>query len=264
MDTDHVVGRLRGSPAAAWTVVLFLMLPLTVVIPVSFTDRTYLSFPDEALSFAHYVALLSSEAWLSSIGQSFLIALAATAIAVASGTLCAIGCWRIGSGLSEFVRFLMLVPIIVPTVVYALGLYRFWVDLRIVDTYLGVIIAHGVTGIPYVVIIVSATLSGFDPRLEQAALSLGAGTIQTLWRVIVPGILPGVASGAIFAFIHSWDELVLVLFIASRRIITLPRRFWDGIHENLDPAMAAAAVLLCVLTILLLMLNVRLTRDARG
>ena len=157
----------------------------------------------------------------------------------------------------------MLVPITVPTVVYALGLFRFWVDLRLVDTYTGVIIAHGVMGIIYVVIIVGASLAGFDPRLEQAAYSLGASTLQVLRRVILPAITPGVASGAIFAFIHSWDELILVLFIASRRVVTLPRRFWDGIHENLDPAMAAAAVLLSILTILLLVLNRYFNREER-
>ena len=262
-DKNHASGRLPGSSLAAWLVILFLLLPLTVVVPVSLTDRSYLSFPQEALSLQHYATLLSSSSWRSSIFQSLVIALGATGIAVSAGTLCAIGCWRLGSGLSQLVRFLMLLPIIVPSVVYALGLYRFWVDLKLIDSYAGVIIAHAVTGIPYVVIIVSAALAGFDARLEQAAQSLGASSVQTLRRVILPGILPGIASGAIFAFIHSWDELVLVLFIASRRIVTLPRRFWDGIQENLDPAMAAAAVLLCLLTTVLLILNTRLGRQAK-
>lgn len=263
-DMSHRAGRLPGSPVLAWSVALFLLLPLTVIIPVSLTDRHYLSFPEEGISLAHYLQLLTSDAWLGSIGQSLIIASFSALGAVVFGTLCAIGCWRLSPGWAGAIRFLMLVPIIVPNVVYALGLYRFWVDLRLVDTYLGVIIAHVVTGIPFVVIIVGAALSGFDPRLEQAALSLGASTVQTLRRVIIPAILPGIGSGAIFAFIHSWDELVLVLFIASRRIITLPRRFWDGIQENLDPTMAAAAVCLSLLTIGLLLLNMRLTRNSRA
>ncbi|MEC9433617.1 MAG: ABC transporter permease [Pseudomonadota bacterium] len=262
-EIDLKSARVPGSPVLAWSVVLFLLLPLTVVIPVSLTDKTYLSFPEEALSLQHYAKLATSEAWLGSIGQSLVIALGSTAIAVTLGTLCAIGCWRIGGARIELIRFLMLMPVIVPNVVYALGLYRFWVDLRLVDTYLGVIIAHAVTGVPYVVIIVTASLSGFDPRLEQASMSLGASAWQTLRAVILPAIWPGIASGGIFAFIHSWDELVLVLFIASRRIVTLPRRFWDGIQENLDPTMAAAAVCLSIATIGLLALNMRLTRGGK-
>lgn len=253
--------QLPGSGIGTWMVICFLLLPITVVVPVSLTDRSYLSLPESHLSLQHYASLLGSPAWLSSIWQSAVIAAGSTVIALTAGTLCAIGCWRLNTRLANAVRALMLVPIIVPTIVYALGLYRFWVELRLIDTYTGVILAHAVTGIPYVVIIVTTSLSNFDIRLEQAARSLGASTMQTLTRVIMPAIAPGIASGAIFAFIHSWDELVLVLFIASRRIITLPRRFWDGINENLDPAMAAAAVLLVLLTTLFLVVNLRLTRS---
>ncbi len=164
---------------------------------------------------------------------------------------------RFGSRLSEAVRALMLIPMIVPTIVYALGLYRFWIRLGLLDTYLGVIIAHAVTGIPYVVILVSTALAGFDPRLEQAARNLGASPVQTLRRVIVPSIVPGIVSAAIFAFIHSWDELVIVLFIASRAVFTLPRRIWDGINERLDPTMAAVATVLVLVTVALLIVNLR-------
>ena len=182
-------------------------------------------------------------------------------ISVGAGTLCAIGCWRIGSRWSELVRVLMLVPIIVPTIVYALGLYRLWVKLDLLDSYFGVMLAHGVTGIPYVVIIVSTSLANFDPRLEQAARNLGASVPYTLRRVILPSILPGLVSGSIFAFIHSRDELVLVLFIASRAIFTLPRRIWDGINEHLDPTMAAVATALVAVTAILLILDMRTRRQ---
>jgi len=154
----------------------------------------------------------------------------------------------------------MLLPIVVPTIVYALGIYRFWVDLRLLDTYTGVILVHAVTGIPYVVVTVSTALAGFDPRLEQAARNLGASQLQALRRVVLPSIMPGVVSGAIFAFIHSWDELVIVLFIASRAVFTLPRRIWDGINEHLDPTMAAVATIMIVLTGLLLVLDLRMRR----
>lgn len=243
-----------------WLVICFLVLPITIVFPVSLTDRRYLSLPQDGISFEHYANLLGSREWLTSIGQSFYIGIFSTVIAVAAGTLCAIGCWRLSSRASELVRALMLVPIIVPTIVYALGVYRFWVDFRLLDTYTGVIVVHAVTGIPYVVITVSTALAGFDARLEQAARSLGASTWQTLRRVLLPGILPGLVSGAIFAFIHSWDELVVVLFIASRAVFTLPRRIWDGINEHLDPTMAAVAVILVLLTVVLLTVDLKVRR----
>jgi putative spermidine/putrescine transport system permease protein len=240
-----------------WAVICFLVLPITVIFPVSLTDRRYLSLPQDGISLEHYRNLFSSAEWLGSIGQSAFIGLVATAISVTAGTLCAIGCWRLSNRAGEAVRALMLVPIVVPTIVYALGIYRFWVELRLLDTFFGVIVVHAVTGIPYVVVTVSTALAGFDLRLEQAARNLGASTAQTLWRITLPGILPGVVSGAIFAFIHSWDELVIVLFIASRAVFTLPRRIWDGINEHLDPTMAAVATIMIALTIILLLVDLK-------
>ncbi len=262
MENNHRPG--RWTIAAAWAVALYLLLPISIVIPVSMTDQRFLSLPQETLSLRHYATVLSSPEWLHSIWQSFLIAIAATAIAVTAGTLCAIGCWRLSRRSTELIRALMLLPIIIPSIVYAIGLYRYFAKLDLLDRFLGVALAHGVTGIPYVVITVSTALAAFDPRLEQAARGMGASLGQTLRWVILPRIAPGIVSGGIFAFIHSWDELVMVLFIASRDVFTLPRRIWDGINENLDPAMAAVAVLLVVFTMLLLLLDLALRkrRDA--
>lgn len=246
--------------ALAWAVAIYLVLPISIIIPVSLTDQRFLSLPQEALSIRHYVTVLTSADWLHSIWQSLLIAVASTAIAVVAGTLCAIGCWRLSRRSTELIRALMLLPIIIPSIVYAIGLYRYFAGLDLLDRFLGVALAHGVTGIPYVVITVSTALAAFDPRLEQAARGMGASLGQTLRWVILPRIAPGIVSGAIFAFIHSWDELVIVLFIASREVFTLPRRIWDGINENLDPAMAAVAVLLVAFTTLLLLLDLMLRR----
>jgi putative spermidine/putrescine transport system permease protein len=253
----------RPGPFArisAGVVALYLLLPISIIIPVSMTDQRFLSLPKEALSLQHYATVLSSPEWLGSIWQSFLIAIAATAIAVVAGTLCAIGCWRLSRRSTDLIRALMLLPIIIPSIVYAIGLYRYFAGLDLLDRFLGVALAHGVTGIPYVVITVSTALAAFDPRLEQAARGMGASLMQTLRWVILPRITPGILSGGIFAFIHSWDELVIVLFIASRDVFTLPRRIWDGINENLDPAMAAVAVLLVVFTTGLLLLDLMLRR----
>jgi putative spermidine/putrescine transport system permease protein len=203
--------------------------------------------------------------WLGAMWQSIIVAIASTIGCVVLGTLCAVGCWRIGTRLAEAVRALMLMPIIVPSIVHALGFYRMWIDLRLLDTFTGVVLVHIVTGFPYVVITVSTTLATFDPRLEQAARNLGAGMAQTLWLVILPCIMPGVLAGAVFAFVHSWDELVVLLFITSRKLYLLPRAIWAGINENVDPTIAAVATVLMLATLGGLVLErVLRRRAARG
>ena len=248
------------SRTGAWLVICFLLLPITVIIPISLTDRPYLSLPADSLSLQYFLNLFTSADWLLSFGQSFIIAVCAMAIAGVTGTLAAIGCWRLGGRVGDTMRLVMLVPIIIPSVVYALGIYRTYVELGLLGTYTGVIIAHAVTGIPYVAILVSAALADFDIRLEQAARSLGAGMLQSIALVLLPIIRPAIASGAIFAFIHSWDELLLVLFIGGRAIFTLPRRIWDGINDTLDPTMASVAVVLVLITCLMLALDLALRR----
>jgi putative spermidine/putrescine transport system permease protein len=238
--------------ALAWLLLGFLALPAFAVIPVSFTDTRYLALPQDHLSLQHWRTFLASEEWLGSIWQSLWIAVVSTLLAVGAGTLCAIGCWRLGSVRAEQVRGLMILPMAVPTIVYALGIYRFYVELELVGTALGVVLAHAVTGLPFVVLTVSASLSNLDPTLEQAARGLGASVRQTIRHVIVPNILPGVLSGAIFAFIHSWDELIVVIFIGGRALFTLPRRMWDGINDNLDPVIAVVATALILFTMLVL------------
>ncbi|WP_426957796.1 ABC transporter permease [Muricoccus radiodurans] len=262
MAGGHRAGWLNAG--IAWTAAIYLVLPITIILPVSLTDRRFLSLPHEGLSLQHYANLIGSPAWTGAIAQSFWIAVASTVVAVVLGTLCAVGCWRLSRRSTEIVRALMLLPIIIPSIAYAIGLYRYFSRLGLLDSFLGVTIAHGVTGIPYVVITVSTALAAFDARLESAARGMGASLSQTLRWVILPRIMPGIVSGAIFAFIHSWDELVIVLFIASRRVFTLPRKIWDGINENLDPAMAAVAVLLVVMTVLLLLLDLTLRRRRDG
>jgi putative spermidine/putrescine transport system permease protein len=235
--------------AFAWVLLIYLVAPMFVVVPVSLTDERYLSMPQHALSLQHYANIFGDNRWLSSIIKSVLVAAVSTTIATTLGTLAAIGCWRIASRTSELVRALILLPLVVPAIVHALGFYRTWIDLNLLDTYPGVILAHVITSLPYVVITVSASLANFDMRLEQAARNLGASVGQTIRLVIVPNIVPGILSGALFAFVYSWDEIVVLLFITSRRVYLLPRAIWDGINENLDPTIAAIATLMILLTL---------------
>lgn len=236
----------------AWAVILFLSVPSFITLPVSLTDTDYLALPEQGLSLKHWQNLLTSPAWLGGFMQSLLIAVGSTVVAVISGTLCAVGCWRMPGRWTRVVLALTLVPIIVPTIVYALGLYRVYARIGLLDTFAGVIIAHATLGLPFVIITVAANLANFDPKLEQASRNLGANAWQTLRLVVLPNLVPGILSGAIFAFVGSWDELVIVLFIAGRRVHTLPREIWAGLRESLDPTIAAVATLLVAVTLVML------------
>lgn len=245
----------RFTVFGAWIAVLFLLLPIAVVVPVSFTPQRYLSLPGAELSLRHYKVLLADPQWLRSIMDSLIVGLSATTLAVLLGTMCAVGCWRISSRVSEIIRLIMLAPMIVPAIVHALGFYQAWVQFGLIDTYAGLIAAHTMKGLPYVVISVSAALANVDLKLEQAARSLGASLAQTLRRVIIPAAMPGVLAGAVFAFVTSWDELVVNLFITSRNVYTLPRKIWDGIHDNINPSVAAVATLLILITLIAMLVR---------
>ncbi|MEO0957537.1 MAG: ABC transporter permease [Pseudomonadota bacterium] len=262
-DRRALWGRLFAL-GLAWTVLGFLVLPMLIVLPVSVTDQYYLSLPKEGISFEHYAAFFEKDEWLAATLDSLIVASCATTLAVLLGTLCAIGCWRLSSRAAEAVRLFMLLPIIVPVIVQALAIYRFWIDLGLIDTYLGTIIAHTLIAIPYVIITVSAALANVDPRTEQAARNLGASNAQTVRLVILPAVMPGVLSGALFSFTISFDEIVTVLFITSREVYTLPKRIWNGIQDHLDPTIAAVATMLMVLTLALLLLDLWAKRRRRA
>ena len=249
--------------ALAWTGLAFLVLPALVALPVSLTPKRFLSMPTDQLSLRHYANLFSSTEWLSSIWQSTVIATAAAVIATVLGTLCAIGLWRLSSRASEIVRSFLLLPLIIPPIISAMAFYRAWVKLGLLDSFAGMIIAHAILAAPMVLITASASLANVDPRLEQASRNLGASIGTTLRRVVLPSIRPGILAGAVFSFILSWDEIVVALFIAKFRIFTLPRRMWDGIRENTDPTVAAAAVVLIVVTVAVLAVVALLARRVR-
>jgi putative spermidine/putrescine transport system permease protein len=251
----------RITTFGAWLAILFLTLPLVVVFPVSVTPHRYLSLPAGDWSLRHYKTLLEDPTWLLSIRDSLIVAIGSTLLSIALGTMTALACWRLSSRLSEFVRTTMLAPMMVPSIVHALGFYQVWAQFGLLDTYVGVIIAHAMKGTPYVVISVSAALANVDLKLEQAARSLGASALQALWKVILPAARPGMLAGSVFAFALSWDELVVNLFITSRNVYTLPRKIWDGIQDNINPAIAAVATILIVLTIAAMVGRILLARS---
>ncbi|WP_299356839.1 ABC transporter permease [uncultured Shimia sp.] len=236
--------------AGAWILLLFLVTPALIAIPVSLTPKRFLSMPKDELSLRHFEKLFSSPEWMSSFFQSATIGISTSVLATALGTLCAIGLWRVSSKYSEVVRAFLLLPLIIPQIISAMAFYRLWIPMGIIDSYIGLILAHTILATPMVLITVSASLANFDPKLEQASKNLGASNWTTMRRVILPSVKPGVYAGALFAFILSWDEIVVTLFISKFSVYTLPRRMWNGIRENTDPTVAAAAVVLIAITIL--------------
>ena len=235
---------------AAWVLLFFLVAPVLIALPVSLTPKRFLSMPKGEYSLRHFEKMFSSPEWMSSFAQSAIIGVATAVLATILGTLCAIGLWRLSSRAGEVLRAVLLLPLVVPPIIAAMAFYRLMVPLGLIDTYAGVILAHTVLAAPLVLITVSASLAGFDIRLEQASRNLGASGLTTMRRVILPAIRPGVVAGAIFAFIASWDEIVVTLFLTKFDVYTLPRRIWNGIRENTDPTVAAAAVVLIVITLL--------------
>ncbi|QYX58654.1 ABC transporter permease [Roseovarius sp. SCSIO 43702] len=234
----------------AWMVLAFLLLPILVVIPVSLTDTSYIGLPKEHLSFQHYVAYFQDPRWLAATWTSIWIGIVVAICATALGTAFAIGCWNLSNRASTIARWILITPILVPPVVQSLGFYRFWVTLGLIDTHGGVILAHTLLALPYVSISVFAALANLDRRIPQAARSLGASVWQTSWKVVMPAAYPGMITGAIFAFIVSFDEIVGVLFITVRNVSTLPKKIWEGIQESIDPTIASVATMLVLLTLI--------------
>lgn len=257
--------KFRLIVGAAWCFIALLVVPILIAFPVSVTPNEYLSMPENDFSFRHYQQIFSDEEWLGSMAQSLVVALASSAIAVVLGTLSAIGLWKISSRASEAMRMFLLLPMIVPPIVSALVFYKLWADLRLLDSYVGLVLAHAILSVPYVVVTVSASLSTLGRKIELAARNLGANTWQTLWHVILPSIRTGIASGALLAFILSWDELVVTLFISGRAITTLPRRMWDGIRDNVNPSIAAVSSVFILLTCVAMIVHaVRSARKPAG
>ncbi|MEZ5593857.1 MAG: ABC transporter permease [Gammaproteobacteria bacterium] len=238
---------------------MFLITPILVIIPLSFNSIPYFTFTKEMLSFdpagyslRWYQEFLSSEQWMTSIKNSFIIAIFSTILSTVLGTLAALGLSRQEMPFKNLIMGLLISPMIVPLIISAAGMYFFYARLDLIQTYTGVILAHAALGTPFVVITVTATLVGFDRSLIRAASSLGADGVTTFFKITMPLIAPGVISGALFAFITSFDEVVLVLFLAGPEQRPVTIQMWSGIREQISPTILAVATILVAISILLL------------
>lgn len=237
----------------------FLMAPILVIIPLSFNVQPYFTYTREMLtldpagySLRWYNAFWNSAAWMTAIRNSLIIGVFATLIATVLGTLAALGLSRREMPFRGLIMGLLISPMIVPLIISAAGMFFFYSRIGLAGTLPGVIMAHAALGTPFVIITVTATLVGFDHSLTRAAASLGASPATAFRKITMPLILPGVISGALFAFITSFDEIVIVLFLAGVEQRTIPREMWSGIREQISPTILAVATVLVLFSIALL------------
>ncbi len=231
----------------------FLLLPILVIIPLSFSSSSFLVYPIPGWSLKWYANLFESAEWGRAAKNSFIVAPAATLIATTLGTMAAVGLSRANFTGKGLLMSLLIAPMVVPIVVVGVGTYLFFAPLGLADSYLALIIVHAALGAPFVLTTVLATLQGFNHNLVRASLSLGESPLRTFFRITLPVIAPGVISGALFAFATSFDEVVVALFLAGPEQLTLPRQMFNGIRENISPTIAAVATLLIAFTTSLLL-----------
>jgi putative spermidine/putrescine transport system permease protein len=248
------------SRGYAYLVLVFLIAPLAVIVPLSFNAEPYFTFTSkmltlnpEGFSLRWYRDIVENPQWLEAIGNSLIIALASTFLATVLGTLAAVGLARSNMPFRDFFMALLISPLVVPIVIAAAGMYFFYSSVGLTQSHLGIILAHTTLGVPFVVITMTATLSGFDRNLIKAAGSLGADPITAFFRVTLPLVAPGMISGALFAFAASFDEVVTVLFLGGPEQRTIPRQMWSGIREQISPTILAVATLLIIFSSLLLL-----------
>ncbi|TIM07972.1 ABC transporter permease [Mesorhizobium sp.] len=257
--------RIRIALLWLWCgmVILFLLVPILIPVPLSFNSGAFFIFPLEGISTRWYEVVLGTQRWQAAIGNSLIVAFGTTLIATILGTLTAIALSDEKFPGRRIVKPLLLSPLIVPVVITAVGSYLFYARVGLASTYAGIILAHTALASPFVVVTVGASLSGFDRNLMRAAAISGARPIASFFRVMLPLILPGVLSGAAFAFVTSFDEVVVVQFLASANQRTMPLEMFIGLREKLSPAITAAATLMMALSIVLLVVANVLARRGK-
>jgi len=257
MDTFHSNSIFDISCRAALRVLctailLFLVLPVIVIVPLSFNSGSFLTFPLEGFSLRWYYQLFASDNWMTAIRNSFVIATITTVLSTALGTTAAIGMQRLPAKFRTPLQIFITSPVIVPVIISATGLYFLYAPLGLNNSLAGLVLSHTVLSVPFVVVTVASTLEGFDMALMRAAASSGAPPFTAFRVVMLPLIAPGVISGALFAFAVSFDDIVMAIFLAGPKQRTIPLQMFNGVREEISPTIAAAATILVILSVLLL------------
>jgi putative spermidine/putrescine transport system permease protein len=253
-------------------VLAFLLAPVLIVIPMAFSSTRYLTFPPPGFSLQYFDEVFfgeisreggkASKDWLGALKNTILIGTTTSVIATVLGTSTAIGLVRSRFPGKALLMAFVISPMIVPLIITAVGMFFLYVQLNLIGSFAGMVIAHSVLAAPFVVIVVSATLYGVDPNLERAAMGLGASPARAFMTVTVPIISPGVITGALFAFITSFDEVVVALFLSGASYRTLPVRMFEGLRFEIDPAISAVGTLVIVVASLVLGTSIFLQRHA--
>lgn len=250
--------------AIAWVmtalVACFLILPIVIIIPMAFSSSSYLQFPPPGFSLQWFEAFFTSPRWMRALGTSLTVAFWTVLLATTIGTLAAFALKRFRGPINMVATGYLASPLMVPLIAFALGLYLLYANVGLNGSIAGLVLAHTVLALPYVIINVSAPLANLPPANERAARSLGAHPLRAFAGVTLPAIYPGVLAGALFAFLTSFDEVIVAVFVSGVRVNTLPVLMWESVRTDLDPTIAAVAVLLTALTIVSLALAQLVTR----
>jgi ABC-type spermidine/putrescine transport system permease subunit II len=254
---------LAAAHSALWIltigVLVFLLFPLVVVVPESFSPSAILQFPPAGLSLRWYDDFFSDPAWLESLWLSIWLGLAVAALATFLGLGAAVALVRFISFGKGPIRALALSPLIAPVIVTAIGLFDIMTRLDLVGTFPGLLLSHTVLALPFPIFILESALMSVDPSLEDAAVSLGASRLRAFWKVTIPLILPSLFGAALFAFLASWDEVVIVLFVGGALLQTLPVQMFQFLTTEVRPTIAAASTML-IAVLLLALLGFRLVK----
>ncbi|WP_396656162.1 ABC transporter permease [Microbacterium sp.] len=261
--------RSRGiDRPPVWQVVLgvliagYLVLPALIVIPMSFDGGITFQFPPTKPSLSQYVTFFTDPVWLTSLGNSLLVAVISAAVATCVGTAAALGLHRLAGRLAGLARTVLMISLVTPAIVIAVAVYISFLQWHLVGTLLGYVLAHAAIGVPFVLVSVTAALSGFDARLLRASASLGAGPTRTFLSVTLPLISRGIITGAIFAFVTSFDEVVIALFLRSPLFQTLPVQMYNSVTAEIDPTISAASSIVIVVATIIVLLPQLIRRPA--
>ncbi|MCT7378263.1 ABC transporter permease [Chelativorans salis] len=246
-------------------ILFFLLFPTLIVVPMSVGTASHIEFPPRGITLRWYIEYFHDPDWMAATWFSLRVAIATTFSATLVGTLAAIALVRGRLPGKEFLQAFTLAPLVVPHIVIAVALYLTFAPLGLTGNLTGFVIAHTMLAVPYVVVTVSAALQRFDPALELAALNCGATRIQAFFYIVLPNILPGVAAGAVFAFLASFDEATVAFFISGIEGKTITRKMFEDIDFNLTPVIAAVSTVLTVLSLILMgMIEIARRRSGYG
>lgn len=256
-----------GVTLAMWTVAIvgfvYLLIPLVMIFPLSLETGSMLRFPPKNIGFHWFVAYLTDGSWMGATMVSLRVALFATIVATTVGVLASVGMHRQDIPGKNLFNIILVLPMMLPLVVVAISVYGVYASLGLVGTEFGIAMAHAVLCLPFVILNVNSALAALPRSYEEASLSLGASPITSLWLVTIPLIWRGIAAGAIFAFVISFDEVVIAMFLSSIDTTTLPKKMLDGIFFDLSPILAAISAVLIIFNIALALLGLALANKTR-